>query len=284
MVVRIVTDSGVDLPEAMIKDLGVVIVPLHVLVGEKDYRDGVDIKHDQLYQIIEGPVTPTTSTASPGEFNNVFRELAKEGADGIICINISEKLSKTYGSAVQAKEIFETIHGKTCPIEVIDSEVLTMGMGFLVIMAVRLAKEGKGLSEIADAVRKNIPRIHVVGALETLKYLVKGGRAPKIALVAGPLKIKTFVKLADGELHLMGVTRTQQQKMEKLIGCVKQFSEDGLEAVAVEYSTNREEVELLQGEIGKIFPQTPIYFSRLGAALGVHAGPGATVVSVKTKT
>lgn len=285
MAVRVVTDSGVDLPEDIAKDLGIVIVPLHVLFGDEDYLDGVDIKHDELYRkLVEGSVIPTTSTASPGEFDEALRELSRQGArDGIICIDISGKLSKTYGSAVQAKKDFEEIHGKACKIEVIDSEALTMGMGFLVIMAARLAKERRSLSEITDAVRENIHRVHVVGALDTVRYLVKGGRAPEPVLVLDPVKIKIFIKLVDGKLKLMGLFITRRQKTKKFIDFVKQFSEDNLEAVAVEYSTNKKEAELLQEEIRKIFPQTPIYFSRIGAALGVHAGPGAMVVSVKTK-
>lgn len=284
MVVKIVTDSGADLPEEIVKDLSIAVVPLHILFGDKDYLDGIDMGTEELYRrLVQGPVIPTTSTAAPGEFTEVFRKLAEEGAHGIVCISITGKLSKTYGSAVQGKDLFEASHRKICKVAVIDSQAVTMGMGLLVMLAAQLAKEGRDFDNIVRAVQENIPRIHVIGALDTLKYLVKGGRAPKVALVASPLKIKTFVKLVDGELHLMGAVRTQQQKIEKFINFVRQFPEENLEGIAVEYSTDKEVVEALQETFGKIFPKTPVYFSRVGPALGVHAGPGTTVVSVKTK-
>ena len=138
MVIKIVTDSGADLPEEIVKDLNITVVPLHIMFGVKDYQDGVDIKHSELYRkLVESPVIPTTSTASPGEFANVFRKLIKEGAQSIICINISEKLSKTYGSAVPAQKDLEESKAGACPITVINSENVAMGTGLLVIMAAR---------------------------------------------------------------------------------------------------------------------------------------------------
>jgi len=284
MVIRIVTDSGADLSEEIVKDLNITVVPLHVLFGDKDYLDEVDITKEELYQrLVQGPIHPTTSTAAPGEFIEVFRKLAAEGADGIICISITGKLSKTYGSAVQGKDIFEASQGKTCKVAVIDSQAITMGIGLLVILAAKLVKEGKEFDSIVSAVQENISRIHTIGALDTLKYLVKGGRAPRVALVAGPLKIKTFVKVVDGELHLMGAVRTQQKKTEKLIDFVRQFPKDNLAAVAVEYSTDQPEAQSLKDKIEKMFPKTPIYLARVGAALGVHGGPGTIIINVETK-
>lgn len=281
MVVKIVTDSGADLPKELAKDLGITVVPLHVLFGDKDYRDGIDIEHEELYRrLLEGSVWPTTSTASPGEFCDVFRKLAEERLEGIVCISLSGKLSKTYGSAVQAKELL----GKDiCPIEIIDSEMVTMGMGFLAMLAARMAQEGKGFAEIVAAVKENMPRVHLIGSLDTLKYLIKGGRAPKIAAVSDILKIKTFIKIKEGELHAMGLTRKQQEKIARLANFAKSFEESGIEAIAVEYSTNKEDAEAVEKEIREYLPRTPIYRSRLGPALGVHAGPGTLAVSVKTK-
>jgi len=284
MVVKIVTDSGADLPEEVVKELGVTVVPLHVLFGSKDYLDGVDIGRDELYRkLVEGPIMPTTSTASPGEFANVFRELIKEGAEGIICISISGKLSKTYGSAVQAQQDLAESGPGVCPITVIDSENVAMGAGLLVIMAARLAEEGKSQTEIVNAVKENISRVHLMGALETLKYLIKGGRAPKVAVVSDILKLKTFVKMKEGELHAVGRTRTQREKISRLVDFAESFADSQVTGVAVEYTNNRGEGEIVKQEIASRFPKARIYFGILGSALGVHTGPGIIAVSVKTE-
>jgi len=284
MVVKIVTDSGADLPEEVTKDLDITVVPLHFLFGKKDYRDGVDINPDEFYvRLIHGPVHPTTSTASPGEFANVFRRLIREGAKSIICISISSKLSKTYGSAVQAQKDLVGIEAGIRPIAVIDSENIAMGTGLLAIMAARLAKEGKSQTEIINTVKENISRVHLMGVLDTLKYLIRGGRAPKIAVVSDILKIKTFLKLKEGELHAAGRTRLPLEKKSCLIRFVYNLVGSGIEEVAVEYSTNKEEAEMVKKTIEITFPEMPVFFGRLGPVLGVHAGPGVIAVSVRTK-
>jgi len=281
MVIRIVTDSGADLSEDILKELSISVVPLHILFGSKDFRDGVDIKHEDLYKkLVEGPTIPTTSTASPGEFAAVFHDLIKGGADGIVCISLSEKLSKTYGSAVQAQKMFEE---SKCPITVINSEGVAMGMGFLAMLAARLAKEGKSQAEIVSTVQENIPRIHLIGALETLKYLIKGGRAPKLAVVSDILKLKTFIKIHEGEVRVIGRTRTQREKINQLMGFIEGFANAQIEEIAVEYAGNREEAETLLQEIALKFPKARTYFSIFGAAIGVHSGPGIIAISLRTK-
>lgn len=282
MVVKIVTDSGADLSEGIAKDLDIAVVPLHFLFGQEDYRDGIDMSLGEFYRrLIEGPIHPTTSTASPGEFANVFRKLIKEGAEGIICINLSGKLSKTFGSAVQAREDLAKI--EACPITVIDSENVAMSTGLLVMMAARLAQEGKSQAEIASAVKENISRVHFMGALETLKYLIKGGRAPKIAVVSDIMKLKTFIKIKEGEVHAAGRTRTQREKIGRLVDFVESFADSEVTEIAVEYTTNPEEAEIVKQEMAGKFPKARIYSGVLGAVLGVHAGPGVIAVSVKTK-
>jgi len=283
MVVKIVTDSGADLSEKIAKDLDITVVPLHIIFGqEEDFRDGVDMGHEELYgRIIKGSVIPTTSTASPGEFAEVFKKLIKDGASGIICINVSGKLSKTYGSASDAQELLKN---ENCPITVIDSENVAMGTGFLAVMAARLAKEGKSQAEIVDAVEESIPRVHMMAALDNLKYLIKGGRAPKImGTVSDILQFKTFLAIKDGEIHPDGRTRTRREKISRLVRFVESFADSGVEEVAVEYGINKEEAEAVGKGIVEKFPELSADLSVLGAALGVHAGPDIIVVSVRTK-
>lgn len=131
MTIKIVTDSTADLIPELIKELDVTVVPEYVRFGEEVYRDRVDINEGEFYRrLLHDSVHPNTTQPSPQDFADVYRKLSQE-ADGIISIHLSSKLSGTYNSALQAKELVE----KKCPIEIIDSKMVTMGLGLLVIVA-----------------------------------------------------------------------------------------------------------------------------------------------------
>ena len=176
MVVKVVTDSTSDLPPQLAKELGITVVPAYVRFGDKVYRDRVDISEDEFYQrLLHDPIHPSTTQPPPQDFVDVYKELAQV-ADGIISIHVSSKLSGIYNSALRGKEVVE----KECPIEVIDSQVVTMGLGQLAIVANTIARSGKNLQHLVEEVKQMIPSIHILGLLDTLKYLALGGRIGKV--------------------------------------------------------------------------------------------------------
>src|SRR4030042_878796 len=125
MTIKIVTDSTADLPHQLAKDLGITVVPVYLRFGDEVFRDRVDISEDEFYRrLINDPVHPSTTQPSPQDFTDVYKELAKE-ADGIVSIHVSDKLSGTCNSALRGKEAV----GKECPIEVIDSQEVRLGLG-----------------------------------------------------------------------------------------------------------------------------------------------------------
>ena len=162
-----------------------------------------------------------------------------------------------------------------------------MGMGFLAILAAKLAKEGKQLQEIVGEIKETIPKIHLLGILDTLEYVFRGGRLGDAAILLEGLrktekllKIKAVLTLKKGKVRPSGIVRLHQKK-EKLIEFINSFPK--VKEVAVEYATDkdREEAEDLLGKIKSLFPGITYYLSRISPVLGVHAGPGALVVTLR---
>jgi len=275
-VIKIVTDSAADLPSQLAEELGITIVPLYVRFGEKVYRDRVNISEDEFYQRLENTsVHPSTVQPGPQDFLEVYRKLSPD-ADGIVSIHISGKLSGTCNSALMAKGMLET----ECPIEVIDSEVLTMSMGFLAIAAANMAKAGESLDKIAEEVKQDIPKIHLLALFDTLKYLLLGGRIGKAkALLGSILNVKPMLSLKDGEVVPAGQVRTRAKGIDKLFDFVK--NAEKIQDLAIVYSTTPDEAQNLAERIGSVFDREKIIIARVGPVLGVHMGPGALIVVIR---
>jgi len=278
MAIKVVTDSSADLPAQLAEELGITVVPLYVRFGEEVYRDRVDISEDEFYQrLVRDPVHPSTTQPTPQDFTNVYQKLSKE-ADGIISIHISGKLSGTCSSALQGGELI----GKSCPIEVIDSQILTMGLGMLAIEAANMAKSGKSLPQVVEEVKRIIPGLHLLGLLDTLKYLALGGRIGKAKHLLGSiLNVKPVLTLKDGEVMPAGQARTRTKGIDKLFDFVKNAKD--IQDLAVVYNTTPDDAQSLAERISSIFPKERIRLARLGPVLGVHCGPGILFVVVREK-
>jgi DegV family protein with EDD domain len=276
MTVKIVTDSTADLPPEIAKKMGITVVPEILRFGNEVLKDNVDITADEFYRrLTQGPVHPSTTQPPPQDFADIYKQVAAK-ADGIISIHVSAKLSGTCNSALQAAKSAD------CPVEVIDSEVVTMGLGLLAITASRLAQSGKNLQQVADGVRKMIPSIRVIGLLDTLKYLALGGRIGKMqALLGSALSIKPLMTVKNGVLVPAGRVRSRSKGIELLYDYVKKSGE--LQELAVIYNTGREEAQVFVKRLGALFPEEKIILAQLGPALGVHAGPGILFLALRGK-
>jgi DegV family protein with EDD domain len=276
MAVRIVTDSTADLPPKLAKELGITVVPIYVRFGEEVYRDGVDISGDEFYRRLENTkVHPSTVQPGPQDFLEVYRKLSK-GADGIVSVHISTKLSGTYNSALMAKDMLDT----KCPVAVVDSEMTTMGLGLLAIVAATMAKDGESANKIVKEVKKAAPKIHLLCLFDTLKYLLLGGRIGKAkALLGSILNVKPMLSVKDGEVVPAGQARTRAKGIDKLF----EFAQNAkrIQDLAVVYSTTPDEAQSLAKRLNPIFDQKQIKIARIGPSLGVHMGPGALVVAVR---
>jgi DegV family protein with EDD domain len=278
MTVRIVTDGTSDIPIHIIKELGITEVPVYLMFGDKSYRSRIDITEDEFYtKLITGTVHPTTSQPTPQDFVDTYEKLGKE-CDGILSIHISTKLSGTINSAEQAKKLVKIM----CPIEIINSESVSMALGLIVIAAARMAQAGKNLSEISDAVRKMVPNTKLLALFDTLEYLARGGRIGKAkSLVGSILHVKPMLTLKDGEFVPVGQARNRNKGKDKLLDFINS-TKDVEEATVIHSTTPEEAKELATGitsiENGKII------LSRLGPVLGAHGGPGLLVIGMRTKS
>jgi DegV family protein with EDD domain len=276
MTVKIVTDSTADLPDELVKEMGITVVPLYVRFGEEVLRDRVDISEDEFYERLQhDPVHPNTTQPTPQDFVDVYQKLSAD-ADGIVSIHISGKLSGTCNSALMARETM----GNECPIEVVDSEVLSMALGLVVIAAATAAKAGKSMDEVVEAAKQVMPKIRLLFLLDTLKYLLLGGRIGKVkALLGSILNVKPMLTLKDGELVPAGQARTRAKGIDRLFEFV-QSSKD-IQDLAVVYNTTPDEARALAERIGSVFDREKIRIARVGPGLGVHGGPGAMIVAFR---
>lgn len=278
MAIKIVTDSSADLPAQLAQELGITVVPLYVRFGEEVYRERVEISEEDFYQrLFHGPIHPVTIQPNPQDFANVYQKLSPE-ADGIVSIHISSKLSGTCNSASQGREVIE----KGCPIEVIDSQVLTVGLGLICIAAATVAKTGADLQQVVKEVKQTLPNVHLLALVDTLKYLLLGGRIGKAkALVGSLLNVKPLLALEEGEVVPRGQARTRSKGIERLFDFVAKAT--NIQDLAVAYSTTPDEAQALAERIGSIFTEKPVKIVRLGTTLGVHMGPGALAVAFREK-
>ena len=273
MVVKIVTDSTSDISHELAKELDITVIPVHLLFGKESFRDRIDMSEDEFYErLVKDPVHPTTTQPTPKDFDEAYQILSKE-ADGIISIHLSKKLSGTYESAIQsAKNV------KDCPIEVIDTYSVSMGLGLVVIEAAKMAKAGKNYQEILVEVKKNVSDIHVFALFDTLKYLSKGGRIGKgKALLGSILSVKPILTLKEGEFEPAGQLRNRSKGIDKLYSYLENAA--SLRKVAVIHSTTPDEAQAFADRITSLISAEHIQVARLGPALGAHGGPMVMVIA-----
>ena len=270
MTVRVVTDSTGDLPTEMAEELGIEVVPLNVHFGTDTYRDNIDITADEFYErLVSSPRTPTTSQPSVGAFLEVYQKILEEGADGIVSVHISAKLSGTWNSSVQAREQLDD----PSKVEVVDTGQASMGLGWVAVAAAKAAQAGGSLEEVASAARSAAEGVQVLFLVDTLEYLQKGGRIGKAqAMFGSVLSIKPLLTLQDGEVHPLEKVRTRGKGVARLVQLVQEAAP--LQRMAVLYTTTEDEARALAERLSPCVPSGEIVIGRLGTVVGTYAGPG----------
>ncbi|MDE2779915.1 MAG: DegV family protein [Chloroflexota bacterium] len=275
MGVRIVTDSTSDLPPAVAEELNITVVPANVVIDDVTYRDGVDMTSDEFYErLVNGPRLPTTSQPSVGTFQAAYQEILGQG-DEIVSIHVSGKLSGTVNSAEQARASI----GPDTPIEVVDSGGASIALALIVAAAAEAAPSSSSRQELADQVRRDLPRTSAVFSLDTLEYLQKGGRIGKAqAFVGSLLSVKPILTLEDGEVHPLERPRNHQRAMRRLVEMTREKAPAA--RVGVAYSTDEQWAADLRASLSDLVPEDQIMTVRFGPALGTYVGPRAVGVAV----
>jgi len=277
MAVKIVTDSTSDLPDSLVHQLGITIVPLTVSFGSESYFDGVDLKADEFYaKLVNSPVLPTTSQPTPAAFTKVYDELSGE-SDEILSIHISAKLSGTHNSAVLAREDSKS----SSRIAVIDSKMASMGLGMIVIKAAKAAQNGASLDEVVQVTQDAMSKVYFFGMVDTLEYLQKGGRIGKAQAMMGTLlSIKPIIGCVDGEVQPQAKARTRKKAMVRLLEMVQEHQ--NIKGVTVVNSTVPDEVAAFTEKVAAFCEKDKIIQARIGPVIGTYLGPGSVAVGVMT--
>lgn len=275
MAVAVVTDSVSDLSPDVAKELGITVIPFHVHIGKESYLDDAQLDMAEFYRRMKigGADYPKTSMPNLYEFIAVYSELAKK-TNEIISVNLSAGIDATCNTAMAA-----AAEVKDCHIEVVDSAKAIMGIGLLAIEAAKAAREGVGLNQLADMMRKLVPRCHTLITCDSARYLVKGGHASETlkVLLGSALRIKPLVEL-KGQILPFGKAIGRARAVDALYKYVSSFPRP--RSLAVEYATDAEEAKSVIGRLSEMFPGVPIYTGVISPVVGAHTGPGALAVSM----
>ena len=273
--VRIVTDSTADLDGATAKSAGVTVLPIHVRWGNRSYRDGLDLSPSQFYRrLAMNSSHPTTAQPSPEDFFEAYSSL--EDADGIVSIHISSKISGTHDSAI----IGARMAASGPPVHVVDSQLNSSGLALVVLASAEAAKQGGSMQEVVEEARSACAETKMVALFDTMKYLARGGRiSPAIAVAAGFLRVKPVLTFRDGEIIRAGLVRSREEGMVRLLRFLEAMGK--LREVIVSHSTTQEELALFLERLKSAYPGQVDRVFDMGAALGVHGGPGMIVVAAR---
>lgn len=275
MSVRIVTDSTCDLPAETISRYGIHIVPLYINVGSQGYLDGIDISREEFYTRLPFFSThPTTAVPSTQRFVAAYHTLADEGASEVLSIHISMALSGILDVAhVAARETTST------RVTVIDSRQLSLGTGFLVETAAKMAVAGSSVDEILRALDNQVKRTRVFAALDTLEYLKRSGRMNKyLTGIAALFQIKPIMTMHDGKPGSERV-RTRDQSLKRVVEMLAKAGP--LERVAMVHTHASPEIlAKLHSMAAHLLPQGAILTEDITPVIGAHIGPGAVGFAV----
>jgi DegV family protein with EDD domain len=269
MTVRIVADSTADIPLDEAASLGVTVVPLSILFGTESLRDQVDIAPEEFFRrLVAASDLPKTSQPPPAAFTEAYRRLLDEGASAILSIHISGKLSGTVNSARTARDSLPD----PSLVTVLDSGTVTAEMAYGVRAAARVAARGGSVEEARAAAELALRHSHLVGLLDTLEYLQKGGRIGRArAWIGGLLNVKPMVHVKDGEVAPLERVRGRARAIDRLVELTAAHTD--VADITLLHSATPEELERVKGRIEAAVPGVPVRTGWLGPVVGVYAGP-----------
>jgi DegV family protein with EDD domain len=275
MTVKIITDSSPGLPDSTVRELDITVVPALVSFGEESYRDGVDMTTEQFYRrLVENKVHPTTSVPAPATLAQTYDEVATR-ADEIAVITISHKLSAIPEVALQSLKLMK----KKRRIEVIDSNWALMAQGLVVITAAQAAKDGASLDEVIALTRRNMSRVDIRIAFDTLEYLRRGGRIGRAtAFLGSVLKVNPILCIKDGETYPVAREHYRSKAIEHLYNFASSYAY--IEEMAISDATTPEEANVLAEQLDFKFPVGRVYRTKVTPAVGAHVGPHVIAVAI----
>lgn len=274
MTIKIITDSSCDLPQDLVEELGITIVPLTIRFGTEEFVDRIDLTTAEFWSRCDAsPTLPETAAPSPGAFEAAFRDAAAAGHDGVVAVLLSGGLSAT----LQAAQLAADAVADTIPVRLVDSKQASAGVGILAANAARLAAAGKSLDDIAAAAAEEVGRTRLYATFDTLDNLRKGGRIGRAQAFFGTvLSMKPVIELVDGVVEAESRQRTRGKSLRHLADKVR-------EAGKVEHlfllNADAPDYEDALAMLKELVPGEDIIVTKVGAVIGTHSGPRAVGVA-----
>ena len=280
MAVKLIIDAGCDLSQAQAQDLGVILVPMTVHFGDEEYRSGIDLTHEEFYnKLAKSKELPTTSQPTPYHFEQVFQQVKDSGNEAVV-LCVSSSLSGTFQSATIAAADFSDC------IYVVDTRAVSIAQKILLDYAISLKKHGACAKEIAAELEKKKADVCAYGAVDTLEYLMKGGRLSKAAGAVGSvLGIRPILYLSNGELAVAGKARGPKAAITMTHNLIAEVGIDYSMPVGIGYTGNDASViDPYLNARNSVWSGYDVPVYNVGSTVGTHTGPGLFIVAFFKKS
>lgn len=273
--IRIVTDSTCDLPEELIAQYGIHIVPIHIQFGLETFRDGETIDKPTFYRRVEQDgMLPKTSQPPPGDFVEMYQAIARP-ADEIFSIHVTGKLSGTFNSAQMAAEAL----ADRIKVHVFDSWAGSAGLGFMCLDAARMAEVGQSAAEILRRLEATRPQVNHLFTLANLRFAEMSGRVNKLqAALASLLNVKPIVRVEGGLMEVVDQVRTRRKAVERVISMARERVGEARVNLAVIHAQAPDEAAELLEQARQALKVGETFVHDLALSLAVHFGPGTLAV------
>lgn len=277
MKVKILTDSGCDLPEEILKEYDIDLLPIIVIKDDKEYLDGITINPKEMYDNMRKGESYKTAQISPKMFTDKFEELAKNG-ESVIYIAFSSGLSGTYQAATLAKETLKDDY-PNIDIDIVDSRAASLGFGLLVNKAGKMAMEGRNKDEILNMLGFYINHIEHIFTVDDIEYLFRGGRVTRTqAFVGGLLNIKPILDVSrEGTLQPLEKARGRSKVLKRMLELMEKRGGNGdlkNQTIGISHGDDIEIAMKLKTMIEEKYGTTDFVINMIGSAIGAHSGPG----------
>jgi len=276
--VAVVTDSTATLPQDLVQELNIRVVPVLLLFGGRALRDGIDVSPGEVYRWLRtGQEIPTTSVPSVGDFLRVYAAAGREAA-GVLSIHMSPDLSATFSTAVMASHLVDGV-----PIHVMNCHTAAIGQGFVALEAARAAVSGAGLEEVIARAEEVAAKVNLLFIIGTLEYLHRGGRIGGAARLLGTmLQIKPVLYLDEGRVEGFANPRTKARAIQLMLRAMTDRVGCRPIHAAIFHADVLDEAEALRQRVAEQFDCLELYVTEFTPVMGAHTGPGVLGVAFYT--
>jgi DegV family protein with EDD domain len=277
MSIAIVTDSTADIPPALLEEYNIFVMPNIIVIDGQEVEDNGDFSREEFYQRLPSMKNlPTTATASPGSYQSLYETVFRKGFSQIISIHASSLLSGIYNAAMTGTQAF---NGQ---IHVIDSQQVTMGLGFQVLAAAEAVRRGLSLEKVLEHITDVRRRIKLIAMIDTMDYMRRSGRVSWATAGIGTLlQIKPFVEIKDGVVRRLGETRTRRKGIERLIEMIKKLGP--LDRLAILHTNAEADARNILERLEAERTGTSPVVVNITTIIGTHVGPNGLGVAAVTQ-